>query len=236
MPLDRGQHLRAHGGVEFTAAVLKGRSQYVCHAKVERARTGDALFDERPGPTFDRDMTRVVGFAASSDTGDLAGVDIGWHRDPTRIENIRDALAAEGRWGQKKSAGFYDYDEKRTPSPSPRVAEIIADFRARTNTPQHDITDEEIVERTLYPMVNEGAKILEEGIAARAGDIDIVWIYGYGWPTHRGGPMFWADLVGLDVIAARMHDFHRRFGDDFKLSPLLEKLAGEGGKFADLKE
>src|SRR3954464_14245652 len=78
---------------------------------------------------------------------DLAGVDIGWHRDPTRIENIRDALAAEGRWGQKKGAGFYDYDEKRTPTPSPRVAEIIADFRAKTATPQHEVTDEEIVER-----------------------------------------------------------------------------------------
>src|SRR6201999_85994 len=80
---------------------------------------------------------------------DLAGVDIGWHRDPSRIESIRDALCAEGRWGQKKGAGFYDYDEKRTPSPSPRVAEIIDEFRAKSGTPQHDVTDQEIVERTL---------------------------------------------------------------------------------------
>lgn len=93
---------------------------------------------------------------------DLAGVDIGWHRDPNRIENIRDALAAEGRWGQKKQAGFYDYDEKRNPTPSPRVAEIIQEWRDKTGTPQHDVTDEEIVERTLYPMVNEGALILPE--------------------------------------------------------------------------
>ncbi len=134
---------------------------------------------------------------------DLAGVDIGWHRDPTRIENIRDALAAEGRWGQKKQAGFYDYDEKRNPSPSPRVAEIIEEFRAKSGAEQHEVTDEEIVERTLYPMVNEGALILEEGKAQRASDVDVVWIYGYGWPVYRGGPMFWAEHeVGWDKLVA----------------------------------
>jgi 3-hydroxyacyl-CoA dehydrogenase len=133
---------------------------------------------------------------------DLAGVDIGWHRDPTRIENIRDALAAEGRWGQKKQAGFYDYDAKRTPSPSPRVAEIIEEWRGRTNTPQHAITDQEIIERTLYTMVNEGALILEEGKAQRASDVDVVWIYGYGWPVYRGGPMFWAATEGLPKVVA----------------------------------
>jgi 3-hydroxyacyl-CoA dehydrogenase len=156
---------------------------------------------------------------------DLAGVDIGWHRDPTRIENIRDALAAEGRWGQKKNAGFYDYDEKRTPSPSPRVAEIIADFRAKTGTPQHDITDEEIVERTLYPMVNEGAKILEEGMAQRASDVDVVWVYGYGWPVYRGGPMFWAGTEGLAKIVAGL-DKH-----GFDVSPLLREKAEKGERF-----
>jgi len=133
---------------------------------------------------------------------DLAGVDIGWHRDPNRIENVRDALAAEGRWGQKRQAGFYDYDEKRTPSPSPRVAEIINEWREKTATPQHEVTDQEIVERTLYPMVNEGALILEEGKAQRASDIDVVWIYGYGWPVYRGGPMFWAKTEGYDKVVA----------------------------------
>ncbi|NYD89910.1 3-hydroxyacyl-CoA dehydrogenase NAD-binding domain-containing protein [Sphingomonas melonis] len=133
---------------------------------------------------------------------DLAGVDIGWHRDPSRIENIRDALAAEGRWGQKKQAGFYDYDEKRNPTPSPRVAEIIDEWRAKTNTPQHEVTDEEIIERTLYTMVNEGALILEEGMAQRASDIDVVWVYGYGWPVYRGGPMFWAKTEGYDKVVA----------------------------------
>ncbi len=134
---------------------------------------------------------------------DLAGVDIGWHRDPTRIESIRDALAAEGRWGQKKSAGFYDYDEKRTPSPSPRVAEIIEEFRQKSGAPApRTISDEEIIERTLYPLVNEGALILEGGYAQRASDIDVVWIYGYGWPVYRGGPMFWGESEGWDKIVA----------------------------------
>ncbi|MBI0474631.1 3-hydroxyacyl-CoA dehydrogenase [Sphingomonas sp. MA1305] len=133
---------------------------------------------------------------------DLAGVDIGWHRDPNRIENVRDALAAEGRWGQKKQAGFYDYDEKRNPTPSPRVAAIIQEWRDKTGTPQHEVTDEEIVERTLYPMVNEGALILEEGKAQRASDVDVVWIYGYGWPVYRGGPMFWAKTEGYDKVVA----------------------------------
>ena len=132
---------------------------------------------------------------------DLAGVDIGWHRDPSRIESIRDALAAEGRWGQKKSAGYYDYDEKRNATPSPRALEIIEEFRAKSNLPKREITDQEIVERTLYTMVNEGALILEEGKAQRASDIDVVWIMGYGWPVYRGGPMFWAqNEVGLKKV------------------------------------
>ncbi len=157
---------------------------------------------------------------------DLAGVDIGWHRDPTRIENIRDALAAEGRWGQKKGAGFYDYDEKRTPSPSPRVAEIIAEFREKTGTPQHEIDDQEIVERTLYTMVNEGAKILEEGMAQRASDIDVVWVYGYGWPVYRGGPMFWADTEGLAKIVAGLEKH------GFEVSKLLRDKAEKGEKLS----
>jgi 3-hydroxyacyl-CoA dehydrogenase len=133
---------------------------------------------------------------------DLAGVDIGWHRDPTRIENVRDALAAVGRWGQKTGKGYYDYDEKRNPTPSAEVQKIIDDFAAKSNLPKRDISDEEIIERTLYTMVNEGYLILEEGKAQRASDIDVVWIYGYGWPVYRGGPMFWGDLEGANKIVA----------------------------------
>lgn len=156
---------------------------------------------------------------------DLAGVDIGWHRDPSRIETIRDALCAEDRWGQKKGAGFYDYDEKRNPTPSPRVAEIIEDFRSRSNMPRREITDQEIIERTLYTMVNEGAMILEEGMAQRASDIDVVWIYGYGWPVYRGGPMFWAGLEGLPKIVEGL----KKHG--FAVSPLLADKAEKNESF-----
>lgn len=155
---------------------------------------------------------------------DLAGVDIGWHRDPNRIESIRDALCAEGRWGQKKQAGFYDYDEKRTPTPSARVEEIIAEFRKKAGIEKREITDQEIIERTLYPMVNEGALILAEGKAQRASDIDVVWIYGYGWPIYRGGPMFWAGIEGTDKIAAALESH------GFAVAPLLkEKAAAKAG-------
>jgi 3-hydroxyacyl-CoA dehydrogenase len=150
---------------------------------------------------------------------DLAGVDIGWHRDPTRIESIRDALAAQGRWGQKTGKGFYDYDEKRNPSPSAEVAEIIEDFRQHSNKAKREISDQEIIERTLYPMVNEGALILSEGKAQRASDIDVVWIYGYGWPVYRGGPMFWAGLEGTDKIVAALEKH------GFAVAPLLKEKA-----------
>jgi 3-hydroxyacyl-CoA dehydrogenase len=162
---------------------------------------------------------------------DLAGVDIGWHRDPNRIENIRDKLCALGRWGQKKGAGFYDYDEKRRPTPSPVVAEVIEAFRAREGVEKREIDDQEIIERTLYTMVNEGAKILEEGMAQRASDIDVVWIYGYGWPVYRGGPMFWADTEGLPKIVDGLQRQLPRLGEDFTLSELLVRKAGAGEKF-----
>jgi 3-hydroxyacyl-CoA dehydrogenase len=162
---------------------------------------------------------------------DLAGVDIGWHRDPNRIENIRDALAAEGRWGQKKQAGFYDYDDKRRPSPSPRVQEIIDDFAAKQGVTRREISDEEIVQRTLYTMVNEGAKILEEGMAQRASDIDVVWVYGYGWPVYRGGPMFWADTEGLQKIVNGLKSQEARMGSDFSFSQMLLDKAEKGEKF-----
>jgi 3-hydroxyacyl-CoA dehydrogenase len=156
---------------------------------------------------------------------DLAGVDIGWHRDPTRIESIRDALAAKGRWGQKTGKGYYDYDENRRPTPSAEVKQIIDEFRAKSGEQPRDYTDEEIIGALLYPMVNEGAKILDEGIAQRASDIDVVWIYGYGWPVYRGGPMFWANTVGLDKVVAGLEK------NGVEVAPLLRKKAEAGEKF-----
>jgi 3-hydroxyacyl-CoA dehydrogenase len=163
---------------------------------------------------------------------DLAGVDIGWHRDPNRIENIRDALCAVDRWGQKKGAGFYDYDEKRRPSESPKVQEIIDQFRSREGVQPREISNQEIMERTLYTMVNEGALILEGGFAQRASDIDVVWVYGYGWPVYRGGPMFWADTEGLQKIVDGLKNQQERLGADFRLSELLVSKAQSGEKLS----
>jgi 3-hydroxyacyl-CoA dehydrogenase len=163
---------------------------------------------------------------------DLAGVDIGWHRDPDRIESLRDALCAIGRWGQKKGAGFYDYDEKRRPSPSGVVQDIIEKFAAEKGVERRNISDQEIVERTIYSMVNEGAKILEEGMAQRASDVDVVWVYGYGWPVYKGGPMYWADNIeGLTKIVAGLKQQEERMKPDFSFSKLLLEKAEKGEKF-----
>ncbi|HWI76833.1 MAG TPA: 3-hydroxyacyl-CoA dehydrogenase NAD-binding domain-containing protein [Sphingomicrobium sp.] len=163
---------------------------------------------------------------------DLAGVDIGWHRDPNRIETLRDALCAIERWGQKKGAGFYDYDEKRRPTPSPVVQQIIEKFAADKGIERRNISDQEIVERTIYPMVNEGAKILEEGMAQRASDIDVVWVYGYGWPVYKGGPMYWADNIeGLTKIVAGLKQQEERMKPEFSFSKLLLEKAEAGEKF-----
>ncbi len=159
--------------------------------------------------------------------GDLAGLDIGWHRDPARIETVREALCAVGRWGQKTSKGFYDYDENRKRSPSPEVQTIIADFAQKQGTAQREVSREEIHQRLLYPMISEGALILEEGIAQRASDIDLVWLNGYGWPAWTGGPMYWADHTGLDTLVAAL-EHH-----GLPVAPLLSRLASNGGRFSE---
>jgi 3-hydroxyacyl-CoA dehydrogenase len=153
---------------------------------------------------------------------DLAGVDIGWHRDANRVESIRDALCAAGRWGQKTRAGYYDYDDKRKPLQSPVTAAIIERFRSEAGITPRQIGDEEIVVRTLYTMVNEAAKILEEGIAQRASDIDVVWAFGYGWPRAKGGPMFWADSLGLATIVDGLERYRDRLGADFSVAASIQ--------------
>ncbi len=164
---------------------------------------------------------------------DLAGLDIGWVRETSKGETLRDVLCEMDRRGQKTSAGFYDYDADRNPRPSPVTEKIIADFMAKAGTQARQVSDDEILERCVYPMINEGAKILEEGKAIRASDIDVVWVNGYGWPVYRGGPMYYADQIGLDKVLAAMRGFHARLGDDFKPAALLERLAAEGKKFSD---
>jgi len=166
---------------------------------------------------------------------DLAGLDIGWNKDASKGETIRDQLCELDRRGQKTGAGYYDYDENRNAIPSPVTEGIIKDFAQKQGLNQRDISDEEILERTIFPMINEGAKILEEGKAIRASDIDIVWINGYGWPVYRGGPMHYADSVGLAKVVERLKHYEAQMGEFFKPAALLEKLAAEGKGFKDLK-
>jgi len=165
---------------------------------------------------------------------DLAGLDLGWVRERSTGSNIREILCEMDRWGQKKSAGFYDYDAGRKASPSPVVEQAILDFSAKQGMTRRALSDQEILERCLYPMINEGVKILEEGIAARASDIDVVWINGYGWPAYRGGPMFYADTVGLPHVVSRLKAFEADHGAAFKPAPLLEKIAAQGGRLSEV--
>ena len=163
---------------------------------------------------------------------DLAGLDIGWSKGAKTADALRDALCERDRRGQKTGAGFYDYDASRTPSPSPEVAALIREqYSASEGVPAP--SDQEILETCLFPLVNEGAKILDEKIAQRPSDIDVVWLYGYSWPMHTGGPMFWADSVGLDKVQAKAEELGAA-NEWYKPAPLLRRLVAEGRKFADL--
>ncbi|WGM38070.1 3-hydroxyacyl-CoA dehydrogenase NAD-binding domain-containing protein [Caulobacter sp. NIBR1757] len=166
---------------------------------------------------------------------DLAGLDIGWDKEKSSGSTIREVLCEMDRRGQKTGAGYYDYDENRNAKPSPVTEKIIKDFAAKAGTNPRDVGDEEILERTIFTMINEGAKILEEGKAIRASDIDTVWVNGYGWPVYRGGPMHYGDSVGLAKVVERLKHYQDKHGDFFKPSALLEKLASEGKTFASLK-
>jgi 3-hydroxyacyl-CoA dehydrogenase len=166
---------------------------------------------------------------------DLAGLDIGWSKEASKSSTIREVLCEMDRRGQKTGAGYYDYDEQRNAKPSPVTEKIIRDFMAKAGGTPREITKDEILERCVYPMINEGAKILEEGIAIRPSDIDIVWINGYGWPVYRGGPMFYGDTVGLANVVAKLKEYGPKLGPQFKISPLLERMAAEGKRFQDMK-
>ena len=163
---------------------------------------------------------------------DLAGLDIGWDPARSRSETLRDRLCEMGRRGQKTGKGFYDYDpETRGRTPNAEVEKLVIEYSEKMGIARREISDDEILKRCQYPMVNEGARILEEGIAIRASDIDVVWCNGYGWPKYRGGPMYWADSIGLDSIVATMQEFRAEHGDQWKPAALLEQLAAEGKSF-----
>ena len=158
---------------------------------------------------------------------DLAGLDIGWDEDLSTGDTLRDKLCEAGRLGQKTGKGFYIYDENRNKSPDAEVEKLIIEFSEKHQIKRREISKEEILERCLYPMINEGFKILEEGMAIRASDIDIVWINGYGWPIYEGGPMFYGQLIGYEKILKWHKEMEEKFGPDFAPSPYLEKVVNE---------
>lgn len=160
---------------------------------------------------------------------DLAGLDIGWSAERSRGDTVlRDRLCELGRRGQKSGAGYYTYDPTtRKRSEDPAIAELVREYAAISGRPQRQITDEEILERCLYSSVNEGAKILEEGIARRASDIDVIWVNGYGWPKSLGGPMHWADGVGLDKVLAAVRRYESMLGEEWRPANLLVRLVGK---------
>ena len=158
---------------------------------------------------------------------DLAGLDIGWNKETSNGETLRDVLCEAGRLGQKSGKGFYVYDENRNKSPDPEVEALIKKFGEERQIQMRDISKEEILERCLYPMINEGFKILEEGMAIRASDIDIVWTNGYGWPVYEGGPMFYGNLVGYDKVLAWLQNAEKELGPEFKPSAYLERVVAE---------
>ena len=158
---------------------------------------------------------------------DLAGLDIGWNKENSRGETIREKLCENDRFGQKSGKGFYIYDENRKKSPDPEVEELIIGFAQEKQIKRRSISKEEIIERCLYPMINEGFKILEEGMAIRASDIDIIWINGYGWPVYEGGPMFYGNLIGFEKILEWLKKMEEEYGNDFTPSPYLERVVKE---------
>jgi len=176
--------------------------------------------------------------------GDLAGLDVSWRirkrQEATRNKDLRysaiaDKVCEMDRYGQKTGGGWYDYKPgDRTPYPNPEIEKLILEESNAAGITRREISDEEIIERTIYALVNEGAKILEEGIALRASDIDVIYISGYGFPIHRGGPMFYADCTGLANVYKRVCEFHEEHGDFWKPAPLLKQLAEEGKTFNKL--
>jgi len=173
-------------------------------------------------------------------TGDLAGLDVGWRirqeykhleKPCVRKPRMEDRLCEAGRYGQKTGAGWYRYDENRNRQPDPETDRIMAQVRQEAGITPRAVSREEIVERTIYALVVEGARILEEGIALRAVDIDIIYMTGYGFPSHRGGPMWYADTVGLKKVYERVCEFEREHGELWTPAPLLKRLAEEGGRF-----
>jgi 3-hydroxyacyl-CoA dehydrogenase len=196
-----------------------------------------ALVEEGASPAdVDHALTRWGMAMGPFAMCDLAGIDVNWHIRQRRVSEgkrfaspLMDRFYEAGRYGQKTSKGFYRYEPgSRTPLADPEADAIIDSFRREQGTTVRSASEQEIVKRTIYALVNEGANILDEGIVFRPGDIDVIYIYGYGFPAWRGGPMKYAELKGLADVLADIHVFHKRFGDRWKSAPLLKALVTAG--------
>jgi 3-hydroxyacyl-CoA dehydrogenase len=175
-------------------------------------------------------------------TGDLAGLDVGWRirkeyrhleKPGVRQPIAEDRLCEMGRFGQKTLAGWYRYDDQRRAETDPEVGALVRKWVAEAGIPQRKIVASEMIDRCVYALVNEGARILEEGYALRAVDIDIIYLNGYGFPAYRGGPMWYADTVGLKNVYERVCEFHQQHGELWEPAPLLKRLAGANQTFAE---
>ncbi|MFB6421509.1 3-hydroxyacyl-CoA dehydrogenase NAD-binding domain-containing protein [Bradyrhizobium tunisiense] len=217
----------------------------VCHGFVgnrmlaQRSKQSEKLLFEGALPQqIDAVVTKFGMPMGPFAMSDLAGLDVSWRsrKDRGIKSEIADALCEAGRFGQKTGKGYYKYEAgSRAPLPDPDVEKLIDETLLRLGRKKRVVSDEEILERMMYPMINEGAKILAEGIAARPSDIDVVWLYGYGWPIYRGGPMYWADTVGLKHIADRLAFYATKTNDpNVEPAPLLKKLADECKTFSSL--
>jgi 3-hydroxyacyl-CoA dehydrogenase len=173
---------------------------------------------------------------------DMAGIDVAWRvrkalghfTEPgVRRPLVQDTLFDMGRYGQKTGRGWYIYGADRKATVDPEVTALIRKMAGDAGIPQRTFTAEEIIERTVYQLINEGARILEEGFALRAADIDVIYINGYGFPARLGGPMMYADQLGLSKVAERVAEFHAEFGDRWQPAPLLSRLAAEGKTFRE---
>lgn len=226
--------------------VMVGRSKGFVANRMLAKRSREAQFLLEDGATpqrVDAVMSRFGFPIGPFALADLAGIDVMAAARAARLSsltereqacNIVDKLADAGRLGQKSGAGYYRYGEDRKPQADPLVDTLLAEHRTQLGLPQREIADNEILERCLYAMVNEAAKILDEGAAARPGDIDVIWTSGFGWPSHLGGPMFWADQIGVSKIKAALDRYSELVGEIyFKPAALIEQLAAENRGFLD---
>ncbi len=222
---------RKIGKVAVVAGVCHG---FIGNRMLEpRQREANKLILEGAMPW---DVDRVIydfGFPMGPfQMADLAGLDIGWSAETSKGVTLRDQLCERDRRGQKTRSGFYDYNEKREHTPSPIVEELILKQSEERQIKRRRIDDQEILERCIYTMINEGARILEEGKAYRASDIDMVWLTGYGFPAYRGGPMFYADTVGVQHVVERLRAYQPMSEKDFAPSAYLLKVAESGRGFS----